>query len=232
MVDAWIETWLSAPRFDRYVRRAGGDEALALKLYEWNAVVSAAVLRDLGHFEVALRNAYHRAMTTHTRWGDQWVFHGHEVFPELLRKGRDVNEKSVALLQDAIRDLEERRTQRQRQGKNPGPVTPGQVVAELGFGFWFYFSRGTNEILWRIEGVHKEFAVERKVIHGKVEVLHALRNRVAHHEPVYDSRVWARQQVLFEVTDLIDPTITNFIGTYSMLKQLEAKAPIPGLLLR
>lgn len=54
----WIDQWLGSPRFQRYVDLAGGDRGDALALYEWNASLSAALLKDFSHFEVALRNAY------------------------------------------------------------------------------------------------------------------------------------------------------------------------------
>jgi hypothetical protein len=66
----WVERWLSSPRFARYLAAAGGDRQLALDLYEWNAAVSAAVLHDLAHLEVGLRNAYDRALTAADPAGD------------------------------------------------------------------------------------------------------------------------------------------------------------------
>ncbi len=58
----WVESWLSAPRFAVYLADAGGDRRRALRLYEWNAAVSAAFLRDLSHLEIGVRNAYDRAL--------------------------------------------------------------------------------------------------------------------------------------------------------------------------
>ncbi|GAA4387400.1 hypothetical protein GCM10023153_01750 [Ornithinibacter aureus] len=40
---------------------------MALDLYEWNAEISAALLRDLAHLEVGLRNAYDRALSAVAR---------------------------------------------------------------------------------------------------------------------------------------------------------------------
>lgn len=45
--DPWVEAWLSPARYGVYVAVAGGDRRLALELYEWNAVISAAFHRDL-----------------------------------------------------------------------------------------------------------------------------------------------------------------------------------------
>lgn len=39
-----------------------GDDAVAFDLYLWNIGLAQAVLKDVSFFEVALRNAYDRAM--------------------------------------------------------------------------------------------------------------------------------------------------------------------------
>lgn len=52
-----MEQWLSAGRFRTYLNAAGGDRSKALDLYEWSARMSAAIMHDLGHLEVAVRNA-------------------------------------------------------------------------------------------------------------------------------------------------------------------------------
>lgn len=85
----WLERWLSAPRLERYLRAGGGDRASALRLYDWNARISSALLRDLAHFEVALRNAYDGALTATTPSGQRhWTFASVAVFPPLYRTKR------------------------------------------------------------------------------------------------------------------------------------------------
>ena len=54
----WVQHWLSPARLARYRTAANGDLQRALELYEWNAKISAALMRDLGHVEIGLRNAY------------------------------------------------------------------------------------------------------------------------------------------------------------------------------
>ncbi|HMM49042.1 MAG TPA: hypothetical protein PKE32_05460, partial [Miltoncostaeaceae bacterium] len=54
---------MSAPRYGRYLAVAEGDHRRALDLYLWNARAAAAVLVDVGHVEVALRNSYDRELS-------------------------------------------------------------------------------------------------------------------------------------------------------------------------
>jgi hypothetical protein len=83
-----------------------------LRLYDWNARVSAAVLREEAHFEVALRNAYDIALTGATPPGQtHWTFAAEAVFPPLYRTKRvpgrpaqhtDINRKPRAILEAAV----------------------------------------------------------------------------------------------------------------------------------
>ena len=61
MSDAWIDAWLGSPRFQKYVDSCEGDRSRALALYEWNVTLAQALMRDIAHFEIALRNAYDTA---------------------------------------------------------------------------------------------------------------------------------------------------------------------------
>lgn len=58
---AHVISWLSGPRYGKYLEVTRGDDAVALDLYLWNIGLAQAVLKDVSFFEVALRNAYDRA---------------------------------------------------------------------------------------------------------------------------------------------------------------------------
>lgn len=55
---------------------ACGDDAVALDLYLWNIGLAQAVLKDVSFFEVALRNAYDRAISSTWNGSDHWLFDG------------------------------------------------------------------------------------------------------------------------------------------------------------
>lgn len=79
------------------------------------------------------------------------------------------------------------------------PPTPGQIIAELTFGFWppLFDSRyhdlwwGNRTALFRAtfphipSGVLPHQAVVRKTVHERIELCQKLRNRVMHHEPIF-----------------------------------------------
>jgi len=82
----WLERWLSTPRLQRYLDATGNDRERALSLYDWNARISAAALRDLAHLEVGLRNAYDAALSATSADGQQrWTSDPTLAFPPLYR---------------------------------------------------------------------------------------------------------------------------------------------------
>jgi hypothetical protein len=130
----WVEEWLSPGRFGAYVGECGGDRVRGFALYEWNARVGQAIQRDLGHVEVALRNAYDRSVCR--RWPRQrhWLLDPRSlVRTPLTRHSVDVNARTRTNVIDAVR----------RAGGEAAP--PGKVIAELSFGFWRYLSSRAHE---------------------------------------------------------------------------------------
>lgn len=68
---AWVERWLSAERLTPYLADCNGNVDRALELHEWNVHLGQALMRDISHFEVALRNAYDRVMNE--AWERCWL---------------------------------------------------------------------------------------------------------------------------------------------------------------
>lgn len=69
----WVRKWLSAARWQPYLAYCDGDERRALALYEWNLRLVGAVLHDVAHVEVAIRNAYDQAFSAHWSGDNSWL---------------------------------------------------------------------------------------------------------------------------------------------------------------
>ena len=225
----WVEAWLSAPRFAIYLTAGAGDRQRALDLYEWNTQISSALLHDLAHLEVGIRNAYDQALTQHGQFAPHWTANPHQVFAPVLRTKRvydpsvgrrvprrvDVNDKPRKALERAVAEA----------GGTNAP--PGKVVAQLMFGFWRYLSSAAHEVaLWR-PYLHHAFAAgtSRPDVDVRMGDLHELRNRVAHHEPLLTWNLVEAQQQLTELADLISPELAQHITTSSKLTALLAARP-------
>lgn len=218
----WIYEWLSEPRWSRYLHACNGDPERALELYEANTRVAGAVMHDIAHIEVAIRNAFDRMLTASCEGEEHWLFNKRSpVRIPLLGKrngeDQDLNERNRQKISEAKGRL---------KGKT---VHPGQVVAELSFGFWTHLTdSGHEKSLW-VPYLHKAFpkSTGRKQIWNALKRINDVRNRASHHEPLFTQRrkrdVLSAQQELLELADLLEPRLAEHIKkTSSVAKCLKA----------
>lgn len=229
----WIDSWLSVPRFAVYLRAAGHDRRTASALYEWNAQVAAVFHHDLAHLEVGLRNAYDRALCEGAPdHGTHWVFEPLRHFPPQRHKavnGRyyDANETSRRLIAEAIKNATARPKASRSDSVEAMRPSPGKVIAELSFGFWRYLSiRRQHDSLW-IPHLHRAFrpGTSRQAVDRPIASLHNLRNRVAHHEPLFTVDLAGRHRDLLALADLISAELAAYITTKSWWPDLLATRP-------
>ena len=147
-----IVALVTPERLSSYCSVAGGTAA-ALRLYEWNMVVSAAVLPVIGKVEVVVRNALDLQLRAWAR--DQGEVSWLDVVPL------------------ASRGLEELRSARWKAARR-GVVTltdppHGKVVAELPLGFWrFLCARRYLTSLW-VPCLHRAFAHHEPIHRLRIE---------------------------------------------------------------
>lgn len=148
------------------------DKALAL--YRWNVELSGAVLWHLSSCEIVIRNAVADALEA--RYGAQW--------PWATGFRYTLNATAQRFLDEAKRKA--------GAGQNSG-----KVIAELNFGFWEkMFKAAFDADIWNRE-LHRVFPnlseplvqVARADIFQNLQKIRKLRNRVAHHEPLFKSSV-------------------------------------------
>lgn len=171
-----IETILSRPRFARYLDFVGGNRRKALRLYTWNTDVSSAFYLLLHYCELSVRNAAVEAIEN--EFGANWHRNrGFKYTLRILNKGKGYQPRNN-LINCANKC-----------------ATAGQVVAELNFVFWQYmFTSGQDERLWNSQLANvfpghdttKSIAENRAQIYNDIEQVRRLRNRIAHHEPIYN----------------------------------------------
>lgn len=228
----WVDGWLSPPRFAVYLAQADNDRRRALELYELNTCLSAAYMHDLAHLEVALRNAYDRAITSHRPAGAaHWVFDADALFPPHMTtaddgtpvdsNARTREQIATAVLTTAAAErLRMTRSSRAaKQSPTFGPIrpSPGHVVAELTFGFWRYFTKSAHEKRLWVPYLHHAFVpgTDRKAVDQRVTKLNDLRNRVAHHEPLNLVSAEKRHRELLDIADWLSPDLRDYIADHS-----------------
>lgn len=216
----WVVRWLSADRLRPHLTATGDEPEAALRLYEWNASVSAAMMHDLGHLEVALRNAYDRAIRSVWTGPGHWTRHRHQLFaPEMRRRKGvfvDINRRPRAALAQAIENA----------GGQTAP--PGKAIAELMFGFWRYLtSKAHEKSLW-VPYLHHAFprgTDRQRDVDQRVGRLHELRNRAVHHEPLLSADLQGGCRDLLAGAELLDVNLHGFILATSTVTQLLAARP-------
>jgi hypothetical protein len=219
----WVENWLSPARHAIYLTAAGGDPARALALYEWNTSLTCAVLRDLSHFEIALRNAYAAALDATWNGNGHWLEDpASPLRAPLIRvkKGSrgtrrvDMNDKTRKAIDSA----------RTRYGRS---APPGKVIAELSLGMWRYLSTSAHEKTLWVPHLHHAFppGTNRATVDQPIGDLHELRNRAAHWEPLLNVPVAVRMKDLLTVAGLLGPDLAAYIQHSSRVDALLTQRP-------
>jgi hypothetical protein len=181
-----LERSLSPERLATYLAAAGNDHAAALRLYVWNTRISAALYGPLQALEILIRNGFHRELAA--VYGGAWY-----------------DNPRVPLTPAAAARVGDAKNTLQRAGR---PPDPGRIVAELSFGFWErLLSRGPSGprnyemALWR-PALHRAFPNARRpraAIHRPLPDLRDLRNRIAHHEPIFSRDLPTDYQTILDV---------------------------------
>lgn len=191
-----LEDQLSAERLSTYVRECTGRLDAAVDLYRWNTSITGAFWEDVGHLEVVLRNALDRRLTLrHDRAG---------------RAGTWVDDPAGELQQRALDDLAEAR---RRIRQNRKPMSHGQVVSELNFGFWRFLIAPRYQALWPdlASGFPHAPNRGRRTVEDPVSRLHSFRNRLAHHQRVWSEPLPALHRDVLDVASWISPVAGGLV---------------------
>ena len=182
------------------------SECQTIARYVWNACLCESLYGPLQHLEVTLRNALYRSISIYKRRDTpQWL---DENSRWLFDKERD----AIATAKSNL----------SRMGKS---LTQDQLISELTMGFWTGLLRNDYEQdLWPrlVVSVFPQFAPNRRprqVLSQRFTEIRHLRNRVFHHEPI-----WNRRTLQTEYDDLIEAigwlnlsmmAVTQACGTFS-----------------
>jgi len=167
-----VKRAISAARMETYEAACKiiGEESLAaLELYAWNAKVSGALMTPLQVCEVTVRNAVADALEA--LYGPLWPWSA--TFERSLPAG-----PMVSTLRQA-RD---------------GCSSACKVIPELSFHFWQRMFTSRYDVrIWQPHLLRvfpnldatQPVCHHRQAIYGGLEQVRKLRNRIAHHEPIF-----------------------------------------------
>ena len=162
---------LSRPRMGTYLSATNQDQAKSLELYIWNSQISAALLVPMQICEITIRNAVSDIFVS--QFGHQWPWQ------------RSLENTLPSKFRTELIKAREKRGVNNRASK---------VIPELTFNFWqqMFVSRYDQQF-W-VPNLHTLFpnapgnmpvSQLRGSIFNDLDKIRRLRNRIAHHEPIF-----------------------------------------------
>ncbi|MCF8587120.1 hypothetical protein [Gordonia liuliyuniae] len=200
-------------RLRSYRVAARGDLHGALRLYDWNAVASAAVLVTVAMVEVIVRNAMDSQLTA-------WA----------ARRGEGSWFDTIPVDGRALADLE--RACRAAESSTGGNDFHGKAVAELGFGFWrCLVAQRYLTPLWvpalnqAFPNGYRDIRERRLRVERNLAGLVTVRNRAAHHEPIHCRDLLADLRAAVEVATWVDVDAGAWVAARSPLENVVRRRP-------
>lgn len=169
-----IEKALSPARLGRYLPAANGDRQLALRLYVWNSRLCEEFYIPTQFAEVSFRNALNQGLIA--RYGSSWHY----------------SSGFVSGLPDRLQD-QVAKVIRDETVQHGAAMTVNHIVSSLPLGFWLHLcSTGLRGTVWKgkLRGLfaHLPTIAGEQDIYNAVDRLRRFRNRIAHHDAIFDKR--------------------------------------------
>lgn len=206
-------------RLGPYLAAGGGEVAEAGRLYQWNARLSAALWIDLGHVEVALRNALNERMQ---RRHEERGRPGHWLDDPTRELGKAAvpGGRHAQPYLDIQRARE--RVQRRRQR-----VTPDRIVSETLIGLWHQLVSRRQMFLWPDLAAAFPGAPNRRqaTIGELVTSIRDLGNRIVHRHQILELPIARRHAELCTLARYLDPDLEQWVLAHSAVAALLEQRP-------
>lgn len=209
------------PRFARYLtatesrsEHGASHTARALALYRWNGQVAAAMLFPLNMLEVVLRNAIADALAS--TYGPSWPL-SRQLLISLPNPQHRYSQR---------KDLEAITARY--------PNNTGQVIAELAFVFWVEMLNTRHDgRIWehhlRPQFPHAPARLTvqdaRRRLHAMAEEGRRLRNRIAHHEPIFPRNLAADYETIHTLIAWRSPVAAAWLDRTQTVTALLPQKP-------
>ncbi|PRL67685.1 Abi-like protein [Haemophilus influenzae] len=210
----------------------------AYKLYLWNIQISAAFLEVISLYEVTLRNAIISSLEARFKaysiLNDNFIRALKSSTRDELLCAVNTVAKSLSHEQYAISIGKNNRISPLRIDTTV--ISPSKVTAELRLVFWENMLSKTHRDLWSttcnrgftyIPSKDREQIITD--IHSITKEIRNLRNRICHHEPIFDEQkinLVEQYSNLKKVLSYINPEVLNIVEDFSRIDSLLQSKPI------
>lgn len=209
---------LSRPRIEAYAfglrpRAVFPENNVFSKLlrYAWNVRLCEALYPSLQKLEVALRNAVHNELATAR--SPTWY-----AEPGIL------NSEGSRAVQEVVGKLK----------RNKKPVSPENIVADLSFGFWTSLFNVEYERTLYVPHLSRIFRRargpfrKRKILSKRLNDIRLLRNRVFHHEPIWNRpRLLQAHNSILETIFWLNPDLHALVAEIDRFPAVHAAGSAP-----
>ncbi len=197
----FFEKVFSTERMSRYYAAHADDETKAMEHYQANIELSSSFYACLSVFEVALRNALNRELTT---------LFGRPDWYKIIASKPGLNGLNYYIIEA------------QRHISSRGEiVNASKIVAELTFGFWVSLMNSQYEkILWhdlrRAFPYLPKVRKQRKNVSAPLNNFRVFRNRIFHNEPICWSKTYIENihADILEVLSWINKDIPAWLAQF------------------
>ena len=208
-----IPNVLSQPRFATYLQHCNNDRDKALALYQWNIELSAAFVVPLHLLEIALRNAVVESLTN--VYTSNWPWDQNFILSLPSSGGYKPRQNLLSV------------------ARMPNP-TMGKVVAELKFVFWEkMFTARHDTRIWDTQLLacfpnapdNLNVVQLRTRIFNDINTIRSLRNRIAHHEPIFYRNAQDDYDKIFELISWRDIVTADWMNNIQSVTRFIAERP-------
>ncbi|MFD2643216.1 Abi family protein [Pseudomonas japonica] len=210
-IDA-LERQLSTRRFATYVKAAGFRTDLAFELYLYNARLAKAFLFPLHVMEIVLRNAIDEVFSG--KFGTDW--HVDARLRQLLTP------ESQATLSKAV----------SRATRVAGTASKDDVVSRLTFDFWSnLFRPHYDRPIWQTamkQLLPNASTMTRARFKPLVMGINQLRNRIAHHEPIFALDVSNQYRDILTAVGYRSAVACHWLQNHATVNRTMRTRPLPG----
>lgn len=213
---SWLNRVLSQRRFATYLHISNNIEERALDLYQWNMEISSGFMVPLHVAEISLRNAISEAIAN--SFGGDWPWS--EGFHFSLPKHKRPHYSPYRDLMAATEPC-----------KNSNL---GEVIVELKFSFWqSMLTRRHRERIWEPNfqrvfpgaPIRSPVGVQLKSLHKGVDEIRDFRNRVAHHEPIFEMPLEEYNAQIYNLVGLRSKDAVEWLRGIDTVPELLKKRP-------
>lgn len=215
-----LKSIFSEPRILPYLDKEMNANQV-LQKYNSNVLISEAMIPTLHYLEICLRNKIDQALKMH--YSKTWIIDSLDQ----LKIGEKDKQKIEAIKLKIFRE-------------NKKEATHDDVIAQMTFGFWFsFFHKRYDPIIWQKKDVFKTVFPnlcranrKRSFIECKILDIKNIRNRIAHHEPIFNYKIpifqiyeLCHQLIEAMSYDAIDmlKKIDRFPAVYKLVREREFK---------